>query len=178
MKIKQVIIAVCLLAFSINASAQTDTATIKMQTMMQKILVQAPDDFKKIKGAEASRNERFVAYKVDLTKTISDPAEMKKALAGNLFGSMLTADDNIIETDGSTIYLARYDDDIISSVVVAAFKGMPVFLGADYGAKMEELKTATSTLHNYVMTVKGVNIGKLDYDESSGKCQLIIGLKR
>ncbi len=164
---------------SMPASAQTDSATFKMQTMMLKIIQQAPNDFKTLKGAEVSRNDKAVFYAADLTKTITDANEMRQALASNLFGAMLTAEDNIIETGGSTIYLARYDDAVVLDVLEKAFLDMPKFLGADYQAAVEELKLPTAvTTHSYVLTIKGINIAKLDYDGPNGKGMVIIGIKK
>jgi hypothetical protein len=176
MKTKHLTIVLFLMICCSNLQAQS--AVEKMQTLMKKIMEQAPDNFKNVKGAEVGRNDRMVAYKADLTKTITDPVEMKKALANNLFGAMLTTEDNIVDAGGSTIYLVRYSDPDLVAVAAKAFTDLPTFLGKSYDAKIEELKTDALTVHNYVITVKGVAIARLDYDGLAHTCQIIIGIKR
>ena len=145
---------------------------------MLKLIQQAPDDFKTLKGAEVSRNEKATAYKVDLTKTITDFNEMKSALATNFFGSMLTTDDFIVVTGSSTIYYARYDDAEVTDFVGKTFLGMPAFLGPGSDAKMEDLKMDTATAHAYILSIKGGNIARFNYDTQTGKGLLLIGIKK
>ncbi len=180
MKIKYALYTCCLLSIFcfFQASAQTESATVKMQKMMRNIIQQVPDEFKKLKGSEVSRNEKAIIYKVDLTKTITDPKEMKTALATDFFGSMLTSEDYIAETGGSTIYLARYADVDILELMGKAFIDLPNFLAMGTDAKVDELKSDIIGTHIYILTIKGVSIGRLDYDGLNGKGQLIIGIKK
>lgn len=162
-----------------SASTTADPQTIAMQKMMSRLLEAAPLNFENIKGAEVSRSAQGVFYKADLTKTVFGQAEMKEALATNFFGAMLTDKDNILESNGSTMYVARYKNDGEFSVcdfVTKAFIGLPKYLQMD-DAKVEEEQSDTPGAKTYFLTMGGVVMGRMDYSEKAGKAQLVIGMK-
>lgn len=159
----------------------SDAHTLAMQKMMWKLVQLAPLDFKSIKGAEANRNSQAVFYKADLTKTVTDPKEMKEALASNFFGAMLTTQDYIVETGGSTLYMAQYKDDgevSICDMVTKAFIGLPAYIDMGDIMKVEEMSNPNPDVKTYQLTTSGISTAKWDYSEKQGKGQLIIGLKK
>jgi hypothetical protein len=74
--------------------------------------------------------------------------------------------------------LARYDDIEITDVVAKAFLGLPAYLGPGNNAKIEDLKTETTTAHAYILSIKGTNIARFNYDADTGKGSLLIGIKK
>jgi hypothetical protein len=167
-----------------NSVMVQDSATTKMQQMMWKIIQQAPDDFKRMKGNEVSRSNNKVFYTANLAGTITDMEEMKAALASDLFGAMLTTEDNIVETGGSTIYVARYKDDSsefsLAAIVKDAFIGLPAFLklGAGVAEIKEEPTAADAKQKTYMLVINNVNIAAYNYDENEGKGVLVIGIEK
>jgi hypothetical protein len=110
--------------------------------------------------------------------------EMKAALASDLFGAMLTTEDNIVETGGSTIYVARYKDDSpefsLPGIVKDAFIGLPAFLKlVNAVAEIKEEPTAADAKQKkYMLVINNVNIAAYNYDENEGKGVLVIGIEK
>lgn len=184
---KKLLRIACLLSIGLfgynNASAQIDSATVKMQSMMWRLIQLAPSDFTSITGKEVLKNEQATFYEVNLTAIVTNKEEMKKALATSFFGAMLTSNDKIVKTNGSTLYMARYKNDdaefSIIDIVKNAFAGMTVYLGMNDGtAKVEEQKTQNPDEKKLVLIINGVSVAGYNYVEKESKGTLIIGIKK
>jgi len=174
-----------ILFVSAQSFAQTTTPdkhVVAMQRMMLKLITAAPTNFAAIKGTEESKNGNTVFYTANLVNTVTDPAEMKEALATDFFGAMLTTDDHIVVAPAGTIFLARYVDDgevSMTDMVTTAFTGMPAYIGkADATAKTEKIAGATADEATYILTYKNSFVAKLSCNTKLGTAMLIIGIQK
>jgi len=181
--LKKICLPVVLL-LSITVAAQTtpDKHVVAMQHMMMKLIMAAPGNFANIKGAQESQQGNAVFYKANLAATVSDPAEMKEALANDFFGAMQTADDHIVVTPEGTIYLARYIDDAefsITGMVIQAFTTLPANAGkAGADTKLEKIPGSITEQFVYIFIINSSIVAKLNCDTKAGTAALIIGVKK
>ena len=181
--IKKICLPIMLL-ISVSIAAQTnpDKHMVAMELMMSKLIMAAPGNFANIKGAKATVQGNAVFYKANLVATVTDAAEMKTALATDLFGAMQTVDDHIVVTPDATFYLARYTDDdefSITNMVTEAFAALSAnFNKPGTDAKVEKIAGETADETGYVLAINNIPVGKLTCNTKAGTAALIIGLKK